>query len=75
MHVCVEPDTNCLCAIQYPEKYIPVWNQTINGFAPISYPEGKLLCLEPCGLCFVPSIVFKVIRCVCGNARIILGAC
>ena len=53
---------------------MPVWNQTINGFAPISYPEGKLLCVEPNRLCFVPFIVFKVIWSVYGNARNTLGS-
>ena len=61
MRVCLEVDTNCLRPIQCPEKYMPVWNETINRSAPVSYREGKLLCLEPHRLCFLPSIVFKVI--------------
>ena len=74
MHVCLEPYTTCKCPIQCPEKYTPAWNQTINGFAPMSYSEVKLLCLEPDRLCFVPSIVFKVIWYVSGNDRITLGS-
>ena len=74
MHVCLEPDTNYLCPTQCPEKYTPVWKQTINGFAPMSYSEVKFLCLEPDRLRFVFSIVFKVIWSVSGNDRIILGS-
>ena len=74
MHVCLEPDTNCLCPMQCPEKYISVWNHTINVFATLSYSEVKLLCMEPDRLCFVSSIVFNFMWFVSGNDRITLGS-
>ena len=72
MHACLEPG---VCTPSSAHKStVAARNQTINGFAPMSSSEVKLLCLEPDRLCAVPSIACNVICSVLGNARITLGS-
>ena len=73
--MCVWNQTPTVCTPSSAHKStVAVWNKTINGFAPMSSSEVKLLCLEPDRLRVVSSIACNVICSVLGNARITLGS-
>ena len=73
--MCVWNQTQIVCTPSSAHRNtIAVRNQTINGFAPMSSSEVKLLCLEPGILCVVPSIACNVICSVLEKARITLGS-